>query len=90
MSIVSDAVCEAASGDSVTMENQSTGECFKQAMSYDGRISSDMVCAGAKGKDACQGDSGGPFTVKNSSTSQHDLVGVVSWGYGCAAVICFD
>ena len=36
--------------------------------------------------DVTQGDSGGPFTVKNSTTSQHDLVGVVSWGDGCAAV----
>ena len=33
-----------------------------------------------------QGDSGGPFTVKNSGTNKHDLVGVVSWGDGCAAV----
>ena len=33
-----------------------------------------------------QGDSGGPFTVKNSETNKHDLVGVVSWGDGCAAV----
>merc|ERR1719151_377096 len=42
-----------------------------------------MMCAGSSGKDSCQGDSGGPFTVKSSSTSQHDLAGVVSWGYGC-------
>ena len=33
-----------------------------------------------------QGDSGGPFTVKSEETNQHDLVGVVSWGDGCAAV----
>ena len=33
-----------------------------------------------------QGDSGGPFTVKNRETNKHDLVGVVSWGDGCAAV----
>jgi hypothetical protein len=33
-----------------------------------------------------KGDSGGPMSVKNSS-SQHTLVGVVSWGAGCALVI---
>ena len=33
-----------------------------------------------------QGDSGGPLTVKNRRTNQHDLVGVVSWGVGCASV----
>jgi len=81
--IVSDTVCEAASSDSVT--SSVNGQCVTEARSYSGVISSDMVCAGSSGKDACQGDSGGPFTVKSSSTSQHDLVGVVSWGYGCAA-----
>jgi trypsin len=47
-----------------------------------GYIPSSMLCAGEGGKDSCQGDSGGPLVIRNGAT--HILVGVVSWGAGCA------
>lgn len=46
-------------------------------------ITSSMMCAGDLrngGEDACQGDSGGPLYDAESNT----LVGVTSWGNGCA------
>lgn len=48
---------------------------------YRGRTNEDMLCAGAPGKDACQGDSGGPLVLTYGPPV---LVGIVSWGDGCA------
>jgi secreted trypsin-like serine protease len=56
-------------------------------------ITSSMMCAAAPGADACTGDSGGPLIKRSnrlvesrdaSMAQQHILVGVVSFGVGCA------
>lgn len=60
-------------------------EVCNQPQSYAGQIDETMFCAGHRegGVDACQGDSGGPI-ITSDGEGNSVLVGVVSWGSGCA------
>ena len=53
VSIISDEECAAQTSDSVTVADFNN-ECITVESSYEGKISEDMLCAGAPGKDSCQ------------------------------------
>ena len=49
----------------------------------DHKITENMICAGAAGRDACWGDAGGPLAVMGLN-GEYRQIGVVSFGRGCA------
>lgn len=53
---------------------------------YTGLVSNDMMCVVEAEGGACQGDSGGPLILEGGDDEPEDdvLVGIVSWGFGCA------
>lgn len=61
-----------------------SNEVCNRPESYNGDITGAMMCAGREEglADSCQGDSGGPFSIMIDG--RPTLVGVVSWGEGCA------
>lgn len=62
-----------------------TNQTCNQPESYNGHVVASMLCAGKSrgGVDSCQGDSGGPL-VQGKREDRPFLVGVVSYGDGCA------
>ncbi len=47
-------------------------------------VKDSMLCAGGGNTDSCTGDSGGPLLKETRESPE--LVGIVSWGYGCATI----
>nr|QIC51178.1 trypsin precursor [Adelphocoris suturalis] len=64
----------------VDLDVQPTSACSRV---YKG-ITEGQLCTYTLRKDACQGDSGGPVIWRDPGTSRYTIVGVVSYGYGCA------
>jgi len=77
--IVDDSQCNTAL--KLALNNQRAGSGNKFT------LSPSEVCAGGEvGKDACTGDGGSPL-VCQSTTGKWTVVGIVTWGVGCASDI---
>jgi len=64
--------------------DQTSGWVGEMRVSYVGYIDKSMLCAQHRSRDACQGDSGGPLIIRGDTAKDDILVGLVSWGVGCA------
>lgn len=67
------------------ISNQECDSAKEDDVSYKNWIHEDMLCTFTENQDACQGDSGGPLIVRPGGGAEYDIiVGIVSWGVGCA------
>ena len=67
------------------ISNQECDAAKEDDVSYKNWIHDDMLCTFTENQDACQGDSGGPLIVRPGGGAGYDIiVGIVSWGVGCA------
>lgn len=70
------------------VQSMSNAECsvtfINNEALYLGEIFPEMICASVPGIDACSGDSGGPLILPGRNFDPDLLVGLVSWGRGCA------
>lgn len=64
----------------VQVKYVSNSDCMSEYGYDNGEITNNMMCARDTDKDSCQGDSGGPLYDSENNV----LVGVVSFGIGCA------
>ncbi|XP_042864709.1 uncharacterized protein LOC122248640 [Penaeus japonicus] len=64
----------------VSLPILTTAEC---QVYLKGSVTDNMLCTYKPGQDACRGDSGGPLSWTRDG--RYYLVGVVSWGMGCAS-----
>lgn len=66
-----------------TLTTLSNVDCMASGISAN-EITARMICAASIGIDTCQGDSGGPLQILKSGFSYFEVVGLTSWGFGCA------